>query len=196
MSLVAQIEDAIIAKLKAAQNLGYVPQVASYGGEFDGELPAVIRKFPAFWVVLKSIGTPKAIGTSRDKWMIPLTFAVLAGARNIRGERETRHGGVGAGEVGVYQLLSDAQALLLNQDLGLEIDLFVPGAVHTLYNTKLGGNGLAVFAQEWHTKYVLSAATAAGNLPSQLPDLLAVGMNYHLQPEDGIADATDNVTLR
>lgn len=191
MSLIAQIEDAMIARLKSAQGLGYVPQVASYGGEFDGELPNVIRKFPAFWVVLKNIGTPKALGTSRDKWMIPLTFAVLAGARNIRGERETRHGGAGEGEVGVYQMLSDAQALLLNQDLGLAIDPFVPGAVHTLYNTKMGGNGLAVFAQEWHSKYVLSAAS----LTAQLPDLLSVGMTYFLQPDDGRVDASDTVTL-
>jgi phage gp37-like protein len=191
MSILAQIEDAMIARIKSAQGLGYTPQVASYGGEFDGELPNVIRKFPAFWVVLKNIGIPKALGTSRDKWMIPLTFVVLAGARNIRGERETRHGGAGAGEVGVYQMLSDAQALLLSQDLGLAIDPFVPGAVHTLYNTKLGGNGLAVFAQEWHTKYVLSAATAT----AQLPDLLSIGMNYFFQPDDGRVDASDTVTL-
>lgn len=191
MSIVAQIEDAIIARIKAATGMGYTPQVGSYGGEFDGELPVVIRQFPAFWVTFKSAGKPTPVGTARDKYLVPLTFAVLAGARNVRGERATRHGGAAAHEVGVYQMLADAQTLLLRNDFGLEIDPLSPGSVHTLYNSKLNNQGIAVFAQEWHTKYVMSEARVL----APLPDLLAVGLNYFLQPDDGRMDASDDVTL-
>jgi phage gp37-like protein len=192
--MIPATEDAIIARLRSASGLGYKPLVESYGGELDDELERVVRSFPAFWVTFAGSGKPVPMGTSKEKWLVPLTFAVMAGARNIRGERATRHGVTVAGvlrEPGVYQMLDDACRLLLRQDFGLAISPLIPGAVRSLYNTRLNNQALAVFAQEWHTQYVLDASVVTADLPQ----LLTVGMNYHLPPDDGNPDAQDTVTL-
>ena len=187
--MVAQVEDAVIARVTGAAGLGYsFGTVASYAGELDGQLEEVVRKWPACWVTWMTSGRPTRFGTSRTKWIEPNTFAVLVAARNVRGERETRHGSVS--EVGAYQMLDDVQALLVGQDFGLAIEAFEPGRKRTLYNAQLRGRSIAVYAQEWHTRWAVEA-------PSEetVGGLLSVGLDYHLTPDDGDADASDLITL-
>lgn len=199
--MIGEIEDAIIGLIKtaaaASPGLGYkIPNVASYGGELDEDLPTVVRSFPAVWVTYAGGGKPKPMGTSKNKWLQPATFAVMFGARNVRGERSTRRGVKVAGqviEVVAYQMLEDISLLLINQDLGLKIDYLKPGAIRTLYNTKIGSQGLAVFAREFHTEYI--EAQPRKLIDPSDPDWLGMGINYYL-PGDGVADADDNVTLR
>lgn len=198
--MLAEIEDAIINHIKTtagAAGFGYkLPTVESYGGELDDDIAQVVRKFPAVWVAFAGSGRPLAMGTHKDKWLVPCTFAVMAGARNVRGERSTRHGlkvGAQIVEVGVYQMLEDVRLMLLGQDFGLAIDRLTPGATKTLYNTKLNGQSMAVFAQEWHTKFVLTQPRVPVDATD--PDWLSIALNYHLTPDDGTADASDTVTL-
>lgn len=199
--MISQIEDAIIAHIKAAAaaapGLGYkLPIVASYGGELDDDLASVVRSFPAVWVTYAGSGKPRPYSTHRGKWIVPCAFAVMVGARNVRGERSTRHGLTVGGvikEVGAYQMLKDIGLLLINQDFGLAIKNLVPGATKTLYNTKLNGQALAVFAREWHTEFVEEQPRVPIDLSD--PDWLRLGINYHLAPDDGKADASDTVTL-
>lgn len=202
--MLAQIEDGILALIRnaaaAAPGLGYkIPSIESYGGELDDleMLGQAVRKMPAVWVAFAGAGRPAAMGTQKDKWLVPLTFAVMVGARNVRGERFTRRGVTVAGqvrEVGVYQLLEDMQLLLMRQDFGLAIDPLVPGTVKTLFNTRLDKEAFAIFAQEWHTKMVL--AQPRKPLDPSDPMWLRLGITYYLQPDDGIADASDTVTLK
>lgn len=185
--MIAQIEDALINAVKGAQGLGYsLRTVASYGGEFDSDLLTVVNAFPAVWVSFAGHGQPKRLG--EKKWRVPVSFSVLAGARNVRGEVATRRGGA-FGEVGSYQMLEDLQALFLGQDFGLAITPFTPGRVHSLFNGKLREMLLSVYAQEWHTDYILTQPEPAA------VDLLKIGMDYYLQPDDGTADASDLVSL-
>lgn len=199
--MIAAIEDAIIARIKAAASavpgLGYqLPTVESYGGELDDDLPSVVRKFPAVWVTFAGSGKSRAVATARNKWRTPATFAVMVGARNVRGERSTRQGVKVDGvlkEVGVYQMLDDISLLLINSDLGLPIEYFKPGATRTLFNTKLNGQALAVFAREWHTEFIETQPREP--IDPTDPMWLRLGINYYLTPGDAVADASDITTL-
>ncbi|MFZ6748518.1 phage protein Gp37 [Undibacterium sp. Ren11W] len=182
--MLAAIETAIIATIKAAAGLNYLRSVESYGGQFDDDTFDVVRTLPAVWVTFSGSGKP--VQTGEKRFMTPASFAVMCCARSVRSEETTRHDGPG-NEVGVYRILRDVKQLLLMQDLGLAIDHLRPGAVRTLYNTKMRGNGLAVFAQEWHTKYIETVA------PETETDLLRIGLNYRIKPGDDLTDASDLV---
>ena len=97
MLIYAQIEDAVIARIKAASDsgaLGYrLADVASYGDEFDDEtFFTAVRKFPAVWV---TVGGSKPQRKSARVWTMAPVIAVMVGSRSVRGERFTRRGAVG-----------------------------------------------------------------------------------------------------
>lgn len=192
MSLIADIEDAFIARIQSAV-LGYtLGTVASYGGELSGDanqMAMLIRSFPAVWVVFHGEDKPKPLGTSKTKWIADAAFSLLVATHSVRGERFTRHGAPGTGEVGAYQILADLRTLFLNQDLGMAIDRLKPGATKSLFNARLNSQQVAVFAQEWHTRYVMSEPVAPA------PDLTAVDLQYFLNAADAQAEASDLVTL-
>lgn len=195
--MIAEIEEALLKHVRglsaATPGLGYrIASVESYGGELDDLTAEVVRTFPAVWVTYAGGGKPKPVGTSREKWLTPATFVLMFGARNVRGEKFTRTGLKQGGqviEVGAYNMLEDISLLTLNQDLGLKIDHFKPGAIRTLYNTRLGNQAVAVFAREFHTSYIERA-------PEQdLGYFGTLGIDYYLKPGDNTADASDTVTL-
>jgi phage gp37-like protein len=199
--MISVIEDAIIARIKAVASaspgLGYqLPTVESYGGELDDDLAAVVRKFPAVWVTFAGSGKSRPSSTARNKWITPATFVVMVGARNVRGERATRQGLKVDGvlkEVGVYQMLHDVGLLLINNDLGLPVGNLKPGATRTLFNTKLNGQAMAVFAREWHTEFIETQPREP--IDPTDPMWLSLGINYYLKPGDAVADASDLTTL-
>jgi phage gp37-like protein len=185
--MLAAIEAAIIERIQGAAGMAYLRSVESYGGQFDDDTFDVVRILPAVWVTFAGAGKPHQ--TSADRFLTPVTMAVMCCARSVRSEQATRQDGPG-GEIGVYRIVKDVRTLLLMQDLGLEIDHLRPGAIRTLYNTKLRSAGLAVFAQEWHTKFVDTVPPEAN-----VTELLSVGLNYLLKPGDAVADASDTVTF-
>lgn len=195
--MIAAIEDAILAALQTVNDgrLGYkFATLGTYGGEFDDDLSQVIRRLPGVWVVYVGGGKPVPYGTSKTRWKMPATFATLVGARNVRGEPATRRGvsnAAGVVEVGAYQMLEDTRRALLNQDFGLQIARFEPGTTRTLYTKKLNELAMSVFTQEWHTAFLIDPAPGDPNAP----DWLTLKMDYYLQPDDGVADASDIVTL-
>jgi phage gp37-like protein len=198
------VEDAIIARIQAAAaatpGLGYkIPVVESYGGELDGgpdELATVIRKFPAVWVTFAGCRASTKMTTSGGKWKTPATFVTMCGSRNVRGERATRHGLTVGGvikEVGAYQMIKDVSFLLAGNDLGLGITRLKPGAIRTLFNTRLKGQGLAVYAREWHCELIETQPRE--QIDPTSGDFLKVGISYYLQPDDGNADSSGVVQL-
>ncbi|MFA5825841.1 MAG: phage protein Gp37 [Gallionellaceae bacterium] len=195
--MIAAIEDAIITRIVAAAaatpGLGYkLNKIASYGGELDEELTRVVPSFPAIWVTFGGIKSSTKMNTSGTKWKTSATFVTLAGSRNMRGERSTRHGTKVAGvlkEVGTYQMLKDVCTMVLGSDLGLAITKLEPGSVRTLRHQK----GISVLAREWHTTFVESVPREVFD-PSH-GDFLKLGIDYYLQPDDGVADASAVITL-
>lgn len=187
--IIARVEDAMIDVIKGAKGLGYaLKSVETYGGQFDDETFDIVRTLPAVWIAFAGAQKPHAMNTERDAWKVPATFAVMCGTRNLRGERDTRHGNTG--EVGTYQMIADMHALFVNQDLGLPIDYIAPGPVRTLFNTRVKGGALSVFAVEFNTAWIVRQ-TAAPDLA-----LLKVGIDYYLKPGDNVADASDLLTLQ
>ena len=192
MLIYAAIEDAIMARLKAASDggaLGYrLAEIASYGGEFDDELFFTqVRKFPAVWV---TIGGAKKKTVLARKTIYTATLAVMVGTRTVRGERFTRHGSVG--EPGSYQLLEDVRRLLAGQTFGLDIAPLRPGADRTLFNTRNGSQARSVLAVEFDTDYTF----ALDDPDADADELHRIGLHYYLKPGDDAEDATDTVELR
>lgn len=204
--LITAIESAIAARLRAG--LGkMVREVTSYAGELDDDLPNAIRAFPAAWVTFGGIGKTEPYGTGRQKLKATGQFVVMVGSRNLRGGSAARQGVDGPGS---HRLVQAVRMLLSQQDLGLPIAHLKPGRVRTLFNSRIENAALQVFACEFETAWV-ETALANGDFP--LPtdplfltfegettpadaDLLAVGLDYHLTPDDGTADASDQLTLR
>lgn len=191
MLLYAQLEDAVIARVKAASDsdaLGYrLAHVESYGGEFDDDtFFTQFRRFPAVWV---TVGGDKPKRVSARKWECALQLAVMVGARSPRGERHARRGAVES--VGAYQMLQDVRDLLAAQGLGLPIAPLSPSATRTLFNTRIGGNGLAVFAQEFASTYTYTPPDGTEGLP----DITSIGGRYYLKPGDDLHDAEDLLSL-
>lgn len=199
--MIGQIEDAIIARIKAAADalpgLGYrLKEVASYGGELDDDLAKVVRQFPAVWVTFAGCAASRQLSTQKHKWITRATFVTMVAARNVRGERATRHGikeGGAIKEIGAYQMIGDVSLLLAGSDLGLEITRLNPGAIRTLYNTRLNGQALAVFAREWHCDFIETRPREP--IDTSDPMWLRLGISYYLEPGDAVADAADTLTL-
>ena len=188
--MIAVIEEAIKHRIAEA-GLPYKPNVATYGGEFDEGLECVVRSFPAIWVAFGGDGPGKALAMPKRVWRFPATFAVIVASRNPRSEAATRKGDVL--KVGTYTMLEDVRRLLLYQDLGLDIEELAPGRTRTLVNARLKNNAVSAYAMEWHTSYDVVLGDPGGPEP---PMLERVGLNYHLAPDDGQADAQDLVTLQ
>lgn len=217
--MITAIETALIARLTTG--LGrMVRQVASYSGELDDELATVIRAFPAAWVTFAGITDTRPASTSRSQFKASGQFVVMVGERNLQ-QQAGRQGGARPEQVGVYPLLYAVRRLLSGQDLGLAISPLQPGKVRTLYNTRLQADAFAVFACEFSCSWMEGAlvnghwpsppasgtpgadATAPDAHPDAVfapyvgqqtpaaPDLLRIGLNYHLTPDDGKADAQD-----
>lgn len=193
MLIYAQIEDAVIARIKAASDtgaLGYrLADVASYGGEFDDEtFFTALRKFPAVWV---TVGGSKPQRKSARVWTMAPVVAVMVGSRSVRGERFTRRGAVG--EVGSYQLLQDVTDLLAGQQLGLPIEPLAPGADRTLFNVRMGSEARSVLAREFGTffRYEVEGDQA----DAAAADLAGINLRYYLTPGDGVQDAEDALNL-
>lgn len=191
------IEDAIMRRIAEA-GLPYLRTVATYGGELDDALDQAVRRFPAVWVAFQAEGEGQPLNTAKSVYRVPAAWVVLVAARNLRNEAATRKGD--KVHVGSYQMLKDVRALLAGQDFGLEIDNLRPGRVRSMVNARFQAQGVSVYAMEWHTKYDYRVTERGTNVsPAQaasLPELSGLGLNYHLLPDDDVADAVDLITLQ
>lgn len=218
MLIYAALEDAIITRLKHAQEAGMLgykfAHIDSYGGEFDSEtFWSSFRRFPAAWVTVGGEDT-QAVGR-RDK-QCKIKGAVMVGARSPRGERFARRGAPSTeptqpGQtVGTYQMMDDVRRLLAGQRLGLG-DAIAPLDIHSvkvLYNTKIGDDGLSILVAEFNTTTTWTDARdepgsparpvlpgVAGADQAEPPELRWIALSYLLngsaQPEHAIGAELD-----
>lgn len=183
--IITTIEDAMIDAIRAAQIVG-TEEVNSYAGEFDDDVFEALRKLPAVWVTFGGANKPRRFGANR--WRYDATFVSIVAARSVRSERAARAGTPGF--AGAYQLLDHVHKILLNQDFGLPVLEFQPGAVKTLLNSRLRNEAIAAYTQEWQTAWVEQVPPESGKM------WLKQGLNYYLKPGDDDADASDLVTLQ
>ncbi len=197
--MIAEIENAMIAAIKALQDngtLGYrLAKLDSYGGEFADGLERAAVNFPAILIVYGG-GPISQVGQSN--WKHTCRFMVICAAGNLRNEKASRHGE--AGKVGSYQIAQDVVKILGGQAFGLDIAPLYPVAVRPLVNDKAGSQLVSVYGVDFETAFYL------GVLP-EMEDLGAF-QTFHANwdipvfgnvdkdiPSDDTADATDHVTL-
>lgn len=197
--MIGTIEQAMIdraAGLSADDALGYkLRQVDSYAGQFDEDANEVVRDFPlVFFAWSGEWADPEYVG--EGAWRYRPTFVALAGMKNLRNEKDSRHGA--AGDVGSYQLVQDLRAMFVGQTLGLEIRPFEPGQARLLFNRRVHDQKISVLAAEFRTEYL------GVPLPTELGVFKEFHADWDVPPHgdhdsvplpQGEADAEDLVTL-
>lgn len=194
-SPVRQIEQAIVAQLRAVPRAYSGLEVESYAGQLDDELFEWVRRLPATWVTFG--GVPETKRTGVHSHIMRGTFEVLCAQRTLRENTARLNDATRGAAVGVYELLEDNKLALVNQKLALPIDPILPGQIRAVMKGLVRGEPMAIYAQEFHTSwmevYPDPDAVPAGNL-------VTVGLNYFLRPQHNPAtdpaDKTDLVTTR
>ncbi|RAC69764.1 DUF1834 family protein [Burkholderia multivorans] len=214
--IITAVELAIVDRLK--RGLGrMVSEVKTYGGEFDSdELDSVVRRFPAAWVTFAGVHRTEPHSTSRSKWRSEAIFVAMVGARSVRSEESSRHGGVAKAEVGTNLLISCVRHLLNQQDMGLPIRHLAPGPIRTLFNTQVRGDAMSVYALEFRTAWIEDTLFVGafpqgqsegplgqafedygGQIDPPTPDWNTTLLSYFLEPgTDRPADAQDLIQMK
>lgn len=212
MTGIAEVENGILDRMRAAAAanvLGYKYRTLdTYPADFDVYLKEKIvgdAGFPAIWVVFGGWRTPEDQGSALQA---PAVFMVIVAAQNLRNETAQRHGAT-ASEVGSYQLMLDAAALLHGQRLGLDMGPLQLGPCRSIRPTAtIMERRLSLYALEFTT---LLPIEVAGFPVAALDDFSTFHCNWDVPPIGGVdgdaeapgvqlpadatADATDHLEL-
>lgn len=174
----------------------WIREIKTYGGEFDGDISAIIKAFPAIWVTFEGSKTPEK--TSANKTKMPVSFVVLVGNRSVRNEESQRHG-AGA-DIGTFQMLHHVQQLLTGNDLSSQkLKGLAPlelGRIKTIFNTSTRSQSLSVLAQEFTTSYTITASDRVREEAAEEAWLEKININYHFDPKEFGLFESDLVELK
>ncbi|MGE4314559.1 phage protein Gp37 [Acinetobacter sp.] len=196
LSIIEQAMKDVMAQQVKDRKWPWIREIKTYGGEFDDDITAIIKAFPAIWVTFDGSKTPEK--TSANKTKMPVTFVVLVGNRSVRNEEAQRHG-AGA-DIGTFQMLNNVQQLLTGNDLSSQgvngLAHLELGRVKTIFNTSTRGQSLSVLAQEFTTSYTITASDRIREEAKEEAWLERVNINYHFDPKDYGFIESDLVELR
>jgi phage gp37-like protein len=158
--MIAEIENAILARLDAACKRGVLPYtfagLETYPDNWDHWIKERVIKFPAAWVVFsggdgaQSTGYVAGLGAKVDA-----SFVVVVAGQNLRSEQAQRHGGV-RGEIGAYQLIGDVVGLLNGHNCDIAIaPLSFRGVKLVRPNALITERKLSVWAIHFTTNFVM-----------------------------------------
>lgn len=196
LSIIEQaIKDEMAAQI-TSKAWPWIREIKTYGGEFDDDISAIIKAFPAIWITFDGSLNPKR--TTANKTEYPIKFVVLVGARSLRNE-ESQRNGAGA-DIGTYQMLDYVQRLLTNNDLSSQgVIGLAPlelGRTKTIFNTSTKGQSISVLAQEFSTSYVIAASNRIREEETTEGYIHKINFDYYFEPSDGVKDAGDLVELK
>jgi phage gp37-like protein len=185
-AMIAAIENAILARLKAAADagvLGYAwKTLETYPEEWDQYLKdkSILRP-PAAWVTFAGW---RRIESDLFRPRLRLQFGVVVMAENQRNETATRHGGPVSAEPGSYQLAEDVCGLLAGQDLGLDMNALAIGDLHFVSRlAALKERKVSMLALELSTEV---AAELVEFPTDDLGDFETFHVNWDVPPFGGI----------
>lgn len=200
--MIGDIENAMIARIKAAQDsgaLGYtLAALTTYGGEISsGNLFNAVRNFPAIWVIFRDA---RLISSRRGGTILRLgaRFSVICAATSLRSELESRQ--AQGAKPGSYQLVMDTLSLLGGKNLGLDINRLAAEEIVPLVNERSDRQLASIYGITFSTAFDFDA----GENPSALDDFITFHANWDIPvhgnvgpdlPDDSEAEATDTVTL-
>ena len=126
MYSVADIEDQVIAKLKASAPLAAICQtIESYGGQLDSltrDVPSLSIFLPAVLILYSRSGFSEPANRSFDEEM---TFTAVIIDKNLRGLADLR--------TGAYSLLGLVRAVLIDNNLDLNIEPIHPISIEAIW---------------------------------------------------------------
>lgn len=167
----AAVELAIQERLSAASKqgvLGYrLKAVDSLPVDIDERLNEYVNAFPAAWTVFGgwTVRTERSSGGAE----VEARYSVICAAQSLRNEGAARFGA--GSEVGTYQMVHDVVALILGNDLGLEISPMTLGPCQSLYSGPVQGKLKAsLFGVSFTTRMTIEAAPADVLQPHPLTD--------------------------
>ena len=196
LSVIEQAIKDVMAQQIQAKKWPWIREIKTYGGEFDDDIAAIIKAFPAIWVTFDGSKSPEK--TSANKTRMPITFVVLVGNRSVRNEESQRHG---AGrDIGTFQMLKQVQMLLTGNDLSSQgVKGLAPlelGRIKTIFNSSTRGQSLSVLAQEFTTSYTITASDRVREETEEESWLERININYHFDPKDFDRFESDLVELK
>lgn len=179
------LEDAIVERLGELRRSLPRLELRSYGGELsDGDLLAEVLR--AGHAVLVTVPRARFTRKSNRRFSVSATVRLVICSRQARGERETRHGA--AGSPGTYALWDSCVRLLTAYCPLPETGALEPTDFNNLVNGREQNDYLSVLGQSF---------TVEGHwtVPEDAAEpITGIDLHYHLQPDDGHADAHDRIT--
>ncbi len=146
MYTITQIEDAIIADLKASALNGYCKKIDTFqleGADEEEQIRLFAKQLPCVLIVFSEADIN---GFPNKRLEMPMKFQIMLASGSLRSEGESRRG-----TVGTYQMIFDlifGESALTGKRLGLEIDPLMPTRVTAIVNTK----GFSAYSVEFKTK--------------------------------------------
>lgn len=127
---ITQIEDAIVAELQESAVLTALKAtVASYHGEIDDLVKLADQltvKLPAIYVLYGGSNFDESANRSFDDEMI---FTIIAIAKDLRGDAKLK--------AAMHPILEEIKTVLINNDLGLNIEPLHPIRIEPTLITKM-----------------------------------------------------------
>lgn len=183
--MIGELEDAVVARIKAAQAAELWPYklltVETYGGQIAEDTQSTFR-FPAVFVAFTRLRKHGMLGERTRLVTVHLT--VYVAARNPRNERATRHGDMH--EPGSFQIAEDVIALLENQRLGMPMTQALSCTdIDTLFVARKsdGANAESILSVPFECQFSWQAALpeCANATPD---DWLKTGQTFYLPPDE------------
>lgn len=189
--MIGELEDAVVARIKAAQAANLWPYklrtIESYGGQISEDTQSTFA-FPAVFVAFTRMKKRGALGERTRLADVHLVLYVAT--RNPRNERATRQGDMH--EPGSFQIAEDLIALLENQRVGMPMTKPLDSEeIETLFVARKqdGANAESVLAVSMVCQFAWSAALPeCANVTAD--DWLKTGQTFYLKPGDDVADET------
>jgi len=138
----AEIEDAVLAALKASPLRDACRRIDTYAGEFEAEIDQLSALAPAVFVVMGGGSFTPSGGTVMERG---ITFTVYVVARSLRGNNEARRDA----DAGSYAMLEIVEAALSGTTLGLDIDTVIPAGDAPVLNS----SRLSVYSIDFQTGF-------------------------------------------
>lgn len=187
--MIGELEDAIVARIKAAQAANLWPYtlrtIDSYGGQISEDTQSTFA-FPAVFVAFTRMKKRGALG-ERTR-LVDVHLVIYVATRNPRNERATRQGDMH--EPGSFQIAEDVIALLENQRVGMPMmQPLSAEEIETLFVARKqdGANAESILAVPMVCQFAWRAALPeCANVSTD--DWLKTGQSFYLKPGDDVAD--------
>jgi len=139
---IEQIEDAIISEIQGSSIGVYCKKVESYAGQLEEDIGRTIILYPAVFVMFSRSNARMLTGIEYEK---SVTFTLFVVSKSLKSNTEARKD-----DYGTYRMLDDLEALLVGNQLGLQIEPLSLVSEDAILTTKQ----FSIYAAEYKVSFV------------------------------------------